>query len=74
MSDLSEDFRLPVACPQCGSHRVRVSKVKNPDDAVFCASCKTRLCLYHEAMDLLRRGPGDETEALLEQAMNRQRP
>ncbi|MFW6345202.1 MAG: sensor domain-containing diguanylate cyclase, partial [Halomonas sp.] len=30
MSGLSVDFRLPVACPGCGSHLMRVSQVKNP--------------------------------------------
>jgi len=68
--DLSEDFRLPVGCPSCGSHLMRVSEVHNPDDKVFCASCNAYVCLYHEAQEILRKGPGSESEALLEKAVN----
>lgn len=68
---LSEDFRLPVACPSCGSHLMRVSSVKNPDDHVHCASCQRFVCLWHEAQTVLRKGPGDESEALIEKAVNR---
>jgi hypothetical protein len=71
MSDLSTDIRLPVGCPDCGSHRMRVSRVGNPDDKVFCASCRRYVCLYHEAEEILRKGPGSESEALLEKAANR---
>lgn len=71
MPDLSEDFRLPVACPNCSSHRMRVSQVHNPDDKVFCASCKTVVCLYHEAETIMRQGAGSESEALIEKAANR---
>lgn len=70
MSGLSVDFRLPVACPSCGSHRMRVSQVKNPDDQVFCASCSQRVCLYHQACTILQQGPGSESEALLEKVTN----
>ncbi|MGB8711959.1 MAG: hypothetical protein WCD50_02405 [Onishia taeanensis] len=73
MPDLSEDFRLPVGCPNCSSHRMRVSQVHNPDDKVFCASCNTHVCLYHEAQEIIRKGAGSESEALLEEAANRQR-
>ncbi|SDG43356.1 hypothetical protein SAMN05216571_11350 [Onishia taeanensis] len=73
MPDLSEDFRLPVGCPNCASHRMRVSQVHNPDDKVFCASCNTPVCLYHEAEEIIRKGAGSESEALLEEAANRQR-
>ncbi len=71
MSGLSEDFRLPVACPSCGSHLMRVSQVKNPDDEVHCASCGRYVCLYHEACTVLKKGPGSESEALIEKAVNR---
>lgn len=71
MSGLSEDLRLPVACPGCGSHLMRVSRVKNPDDRVQCASCGKSICLWHEAQTVLRQGPGSESEALIEAAVNR---
>ncbi|MFC3281998.1 hypothetical protein [Litchfieldella rifensis] len=71
MHDLSEEFRLPVGCPNCGSHLMRVSQVHNPDDKVFCASCNTHVCLYADAMKILEKGPGSESEALLEEAVNR---
>ncbi|MGR2739698.1 hypothetical protein ACUY1T_14715 [Billgrantia sp. Q4P2] len=69
--DISEELRLPVACPSCGSHLYRVSKVHNPDDKVFCASCKRFLCLYHEAQTMLEKGPSDELEAMIEEVVNR---
>lgn len=68
---LSEDLRLPVACPSCGSHLMRVSSVKNPDDQVRCASCHRFVCLWHEAQSALSKGPGSESEALIEKAVNR---
>jgi len=68
---LSEDFRLPVACPSCGSHLMRVSQVKNPDDQVHCASCHRYICLWHEAQPVLQSGRGSESEALIEKAVNR---
>lgn len=71
MRDLSEEFRLPVGCPNCGSHLMRVSQVHNPDDKVFCASCNTYVCLYADAQKILKKGPGSESEALLEEAVNR---
>jgi len=71
MSGLSVDFRLPVGCPGCGSHLMRVSQVKNPDDKVHCASCGSYVCLYHEACSVLEKGPGSESEALIEKAVNR---
>ncbi len=70
---LSEDMRLPVACPACGSHVMRVSSIKNPDDRVHCASCQRLVCLYHEACKVLQKGPGSESEALIEKAFNRSR-
>ncbi|NWN83424.1 MAG: hypothetical protein HLX48_10630 [Halomonas sp.] len=73
MSGLSEDFRLPVPCLSCGSHLMRVSRVKNPDDMVHCASCGKPVCLWHEAQTVLRQGPGSESEALIEAAVNRYR-
>ncbi len=69
MSGLSEKFRLPVACPSCGSHRMGVSQVKNPDDKAFCTSCSRFVCLYHEAGTVLQQGSG--SEALIVQAANR---
>lgn len=71
MSGLSENFRLPIACPSCGSHLMRVSQVRNPDDKVFCASCSRFVCLHHEACTVLQQGPSRESEALIEQAVNR---
>jgi predicted RNA-binding Zn-ribbon protein involved in translation (DUF1610 family) len=71
MPDTSEDIRLPVACPSCGSHLYRVNQVRNPTDEVHCASCKRYLCDYHEAVDMLEKGPGDEAEALIEKVVNR---
>jgi transcription elongation factor Elf1 len=68
---LSEDLRLPFACPSCGSHLMRVSQVKNPDDKVHCASCHRFICLYHEAETALEHGPSSETEALIEKVTNR---
>ena len=69
--DTSEEMRLPTACAECGSHLYRVSKVHNPDDRVYCASCKRFLCLYHEAQAMLKKGPDNESEALLEEVVNR---
>ena len=71
MSGLSTDFRLPSGCLTCGSHLMRVSQVKNPDDKVFCASCQRFVCLWHEAETALEHGPASETEALIEKATNR---
>lgn len=68
---LSEDLRLPVACPNCGSHLMRIPSVKNPDDKVHCASCQRFVCLYHEACTVLKQGPGSDSEALIEKAVNR---
>lgn len=68
---LSEDLRLPVACPGCGSHLMRVPTTRNPDDRVRCASCRRFVCLYHEACTVLQKGPGSESEALIEKAFNR---
>lgn len=71
MPDTSEDIRLPVACPSCGSHLYRVNQVRNPTDQVHCASCKRYLCDYHEAVDMLEKVPKDESEALIEEVVNR---
>lgn len=71
MSDLSTEFRLPSGCPSCGSHRMQVSEVKNPDDKVFCASCRRFVCLWHEAESALEHGPTSEAEALIEKVTNR---
>ncbi|MCK2184264.1 hypothetical protein [Halomonas getboli] len=68
---LSEDLRLPVGCPGCGSRLMRVSSTRNPDDRVRCASCQRFVCLYHEASKVLKKGPGSESEALIEKAFNR---
>lgn len=74
MQDLSEDFRLSEGCPNCGSHRVRVSQVRNPDDKVYCASCKSFICLYGEARDRLGKADVSEAEALIETAVNKKSP
>lgn len=71
MPDLSEELRIPESCPQCGSQRVRVSQVHNPDDKVFCASCGTYLFLYSEVQRMREKGADSETEELLEQVANR---
>ena len=71
MPDLNEDIRLPVACPECGSHLFRVARTHNVDDPVRCASCKHDFCRYHDALTFLRQGPGSESEALLETVVNR---
>lgn len=71
MHDLSEDIRLPEGCPNCGSHRVRVSQVKNPDDKVFCASCNTVIGLYAEVKERLNKASTSEAEQLLEEAANK---
>ncbi|MFG6136451.1 MULTISPECIES: hypothetical protein [Halomonas] len=68
---LSEDLRLPVGCPSCGSQLMRVSSIKKPDDRVHCASCQRFVCLYHDACKVLKKGPGSESEALIEKAFNR---
>ncbi|WP_254280969.1 hypothetical protein [Halomonas sp. PA5] len=65
---------MPEPCPNCGSHRMRVSQNKQHDDQVVCASCNTYICLYWEAeQKLLKDGTGSEAEDLLEQAFNRKK-
>lgn len=71
MPDLSEDLRLPEACPNCGSHLYRVSEAHNPDDKVVCASCNHHLCSYEEAAKMLKEGSSSESEALIEKVVNR---
>ncbi|MBD3896917.1 hypothetical protein IEI94_13755 [Halomonas sp. ML-15] len=71
MHDLSEDIRLPDGCPNCGSHRARVSRVGNPDDKVFCASCNTVIGLYGEVKERLIKASPGEAEQLLEEAANK---
>lgn len=71
MHDLSEDIRLPEGCPNCGSHRARVSQVRNPDDKVFCASCNTVIGLYAEVKERLNKASTSEAEQLLEEAANK---
>lgn len=73
MIDSSEEFRLPNGCPNCGSHRMRVSKARDPEDKVFCASCNTYVCLYEEARDRLDNDPKSESEELIERVTNNER-
>ncbi|MED5294346.1 MAG: diguanylate cyclase [Pseudomonadota bacterium] len=68
---LSEDLRIPKACPNCGSHNMRVPATKNPDEKVHCASCQSYVCLYSEAAEMIEKTPKSEEEALIEKAMNR---
>ncbi|SFH17835.1 hypothetical protein [Modicisalibacter xianhensis] len=71
MSDFSTEFRLPKGCPNCGSHRMRVSQARNPDDKVFCSSCNTYVCLYREAEDRLDNDPKSQSEEMIEKATNK---
>ncbi|AOM02308.1 hypothetical protein FBG13_10715 [Cobetia marina] len=71
MSDLSEELRIPKPCPDCGSKRMRVSQVHNPEDKVFCASCGTYVCLYADVARMREEGASSEAEELLEQAANK---
>lgn len=68
---LSENLRLPKPCPECGSHVMRVPSTKNPDEKVHCASCRTYICLYAEALVMLEKTPRSEDESLMEEAVNR---
>ncbi|SHF21061.1 hypothetical protein SAMN02745148_02043 [Modicisalibacter ilicicola DSM 19980] len=71
VSDFAEEFRLDKPCPSCGSHLMRVSQEKNPDDKVFCASCNTYVCLYREAEERLDNDPKSEKEELIESVTNK---
>ncbi|WP_106477391.1 hypothetical protein [Phytohalomonas tamaricis] len=71
MTDLSEELRMPTPCPSCGSHRVRVSEVHNPDNKVFCSSCNTYRGIYSEFEEELRTAPKSEKERLIEEAVNK---
>lgn len=71
MHDLSKDIRLPDGCPNCGSHRARVSQVGNPDDKVFCASCNTVIGLRADVMERVTKASPSEAEQLLEEAANK---
>lgn len=72
MTDFSEEFRLPTGCPNCGSHRMRVSQERNPDDKVFCASCNSYVCLYREAQSRLDNDAKSEQEELIERVTNKE--
>lgn len=74
MTDFSEEFRMPKACPECGSHLMRVSKAKDPDDKVFCASCSSYVCLYREAEERLEHDPKSQAEESIERAVNKDEP
>lgn len=71
MGDLSEEMRMPTACPECGSHSVRLSEVKNPDDKVFCSSCNTVRGQYADLQKELQNKPKSEAERLLEEVVNK---
>lgn len=73
MIDSSEEFRMPSGCPNCGSHRMRVAKTRDPEDKVFCVSCNTCVCLYQEAKERLDHDPRSETEELIERVTNKGR-
>ncbi|WP_438768066.1 hypothetical protein [Kushneria sp. TE3] len=71
MGDLSEEMRMPTACPECGSHSVRLSEVKNPADKVFCSSCNTVRGQYADLQKELQKKPKSEAEQLLEEVVNK---
>ncbi|MCM2971736.1 MULTISPECIES: hypothetical protein [Larsenimonas] len=71
MNDLSEEMRMPSPCPECGSHRVRLSQVHNPEDKVFCSSCNTQRGLYSDLKRELIESPKSTKEALIEEAANK---
>ncbi|RKQ97017.1 hypothetical protein C7446_2433 [Kushneria sinocarnis] len=73
MPDLSEEMRMPTPCPECGSHRVRLSEVHNPTDKVFCSSCNTLRGEYSDLKRELQEQPRSEAESLLEEAANRKK-
>lgn len=68
---LSENLRLPKPCPVCGSHTMRVPSTHNPDERVHCASCRTYICLYSDALAMLEKEPRSEEESLIEDVVNR---
>lgn len=74
MSDFSKEFRLPRGCPNCGSHLMRVSAARDPDDKVFCASCNSYVCLYREAQSRLDNDAKSEKEELIERVTNKDEP
>ncbi|WP_445619146.1 hypothetical protein ACUN8C_10350 [Kushneria sp. Sum13] len=71
MGDLSEEMRMPTACPECGSHSVRLSEAHNPDDKVFCSSCNTLRGQYADLQKELESKPKSEAERLLEEVVNK---
>ena len=71
MGDLSEEMRMPTACPECGSHSVRLSEARNPDDKVFCSSCNTLRGQYADLQKELDNKPKSEAERLLEEVVNK---
>ncbi len=71
MGDLSEEMRMPSACPECGSHSVRLSEARNPDDKVFCSSCNTLRGQYADLQRELESAPKGKTEQLLEAVVNK---
>lgn len=73
MNDLSEEMRMPTPCSECGTHRVRLSEVRNPDDRVFCSSCNTFRGQYADLSKQLEKKPKSEAEELLEAAVNQKK-
>ncbi|MCM2130283.1 hypothetical protein [Larsenimonas rhizosphaerae] len=71
MSDLSEEMRMPTPCPDCGSHRVRLSQIHNPEDKVFCSSCNSLRGTYSDLKKELIEEPKSQKEALIEEVANR---
>jgi len=74
VSDFSTEFRMPKGCPNCGSHMMKVSQAKSPDDQVFCTSCNTEVCSWEEAERILDETPRSEAEQLIEDVMNNKKP
>ncbi|ARS53561.1 hypothetical protein [Kushneria konosiri] len=71
MGDLSEEMRMPTPCPECGSHSVRLSEVRNPTDKVFCSSCNTVRGQYADLQKEIENKPKSEAEELLEEVVNK---
>jgi diguanylate cyclase (GGDEF)-like protein/PAS domain S-box-containing protein len=68
---LDEVFHLPVACPNCGCHRMRAPNSPSANSQVHCAACARHVCLYHEAEEIIDKGPSSASEQLVERAARR---
>ncbi|KFF47657.1 hypothetical protein GY26_18625 [Gammaproteobacteria bacterium MFB021] len=65
---------MPKGCPNCGSHMMKVSQAKQPDDRVFCTSCNTDVCAWDQAERILEETPRSESEQLIEDVINNKKP